>query len=111
MKIEIQTNLGKRYIGDYNSETKKFYKIVSESKHLFKKLDAWGIDGYYFEEVLLPNKAVIQIYDKESNFDYYIDATDFKKHGMYFHFKNNNEDNKAQIFCPRRNFAKLFRDY
>lgn len=110
MKIAIKTDKKVRYIGDYNPDTKVFYKEVQESKHLFRKLDAWGIDAYYFTEVLLPNKAVIQIYDKENRVDYRIDSFDFKKHSQYFHFKGQ-EDNKAQIFCPRRNFTRLIRDY
>lgn len=111
MKIEIQTNKGKRFIGEYSPIEKVFYKVVQSSKHLFRKFDAWGIDGQFFEEVLLPNNVTIKIYDKDTNFDYYIDANTFKKHGVYFHFKNKSEDNRAQIFCPRRNFAVLNRDY
>ena len=108
MRVQIQTDKRSRYIGDYNPEFKIFYKEVNNSKHLFRILDAWGIDGYYFTEVLLPNNATIQIYDKESNMDYFIKAEDFKKHSQYYHFKGQ-EDNKAQIFCPRRNFGQIFR--
>ena len=106
MKVEIQTNLRKRVIGDINVDTQTFTKEVKESKHLFRKLDAWSIDGYYFREVLLPGNYKIIIKDKETGITYSIDAKEFNKHGQYYHF-NKVEDNKAQIFCPRRNFTIL----
>jgi len=104
MKIGIMTNKRERYIGDYLPEINVFRKNVKESKHLFRKLDAWGIDGYFFTEVLLPKNALIHIWESEMGLHYRITAKEFKKYGRFYHF-NKGEDNKAQIFCPRHRFT------
>jgi hypothetical protein len=100
MKIEY----GKKMIGEY--ENNVFKKAVKKSKHLFRKLDAWGIDGKYFAEVLLPNNALIKITDKEENKTYTIQAEEMDKKGQYFHFKGK-EDYGNQIFCPRKYWETL----
>ena len=106
MKIVLKTNRRNRFIGTYDAEKNTFTKVVRVSKHLFRKLDAFGIDGYYFREVLLPNNTLIKVLDKDERVEYLIRAEDFNKHGQYYHFNKDGEDNKAQIFCPRRNFLK-----
>jgi len=79
-----------------------FYKAVSKSKHLFKMLDAWGLDSELFNKYLLPKNMHLVVYDKEEKLVYEIDAKDFDKNAQYYHFKNGNQDHRTQIFLPRR---------
>jgi len=104
----VRINVGtphERMIGEVFPQSKLFKKTVSKSKHLFQVFDAWGIDAMYFTEVLLPNDYSIYIYDTDEHKHYKISAKEFKKHAQFFHFKNENEDHRAQIFCSRRNFV------
>lgn len=107
MRIAIRINQNtpkERMIGFYYTKEKMFYKEVRESKHLFKKFDAWGIDSDYFTDVLLPNNCLIKINDLENRKMYSIKAEKFKKKAKYFYFKDQKQDHRAQIFCPRRHF-------
>lgn len=93
--------IGKKEIGKLDKETKVFYKTVSLPKHLFKILDAWGIDSEVFTKILLPMECLIQVYEKEGGAVYKITAKEFLANGQYYHFKDQREDYRAQIFCPR----------
>jgi hypothetical protein len=104
--IKIKTDKRERFIGKIDYDNKTFNKIVRRSNHLFKKFDAWGIDAQIFTDILLPANYTIHIFDTEEMIDYYITAKDFKKHSRFLHFTDN-EDNKAQIFCSRVNFAQI----
>jgi len=95
-----------RIIGILDSEKKTFSKRIFKSKHLFKKFDAIGIDANYFTDVLLPNNYLIRVWEKEDNIIYFVDAEKFKKKGFYFHFKNEDEDHRAQIFLSRRHWSQ-----
>jgi hypothetical protein len=106
LNIKIKTNKRDRFIGKLDYETKTFYKEVKKSVHLFKKLDAWGIDAKFFNDVLLPNNFTIHIFSKDEQIDYYISAEKFKKYSQHFHFIEE-EDNRAQIFCSRVHFSSL----
>jgi hypothetical protein len=97
-----------RIIGELFVDKGVFFKQVSKKKHLFRKLDAWGIDAEYFENVLLPNNYFIQILDKDENKYYGIEAQEFKKNRKFFHFKNPGEDHRAQAFLPLR-FWKIIK--
>ena len=98
---------GTRMIGFLNHNRKTFKKEVYLSKHLFRKFDAYGIDAEYFTNVLLPNNYKIIVVEKEEKKVYNISVKGFKKHSMYFHFKENqNKDHRSQIFCPRRFWKK-----
>ena len=108
MNIKIKTNKRDRYIGTYYPDINKFYKEVFKSKHLFRAINAWGIDSKLFTEVLEPKNSLIHIYDKEKRVDYKIDAQSFKKYSLFFHFKNG-EDNEHQIFCPIHRFEQIER--
>ena len=102
MKIKIKTNKRTRNIGEYNKRTNTFTKNVKKSKHLFKMLNAWSLDSYVFNTIILPNlsKAKIKITDVENMVEYSISALEFKEHAVYLHFKGK-EDNKTQMFCNR----------
>ena len=90
-----------RKIGEYNPETNQFYKEVKMSKHLFKKMNAWGIDGQFFENVLVVNDTLVEVYDKENETTYFVKAKKMKAKGQYYHFKGK-EDHRPQIFLPLR---------
>jgi hypothetical protein len=96
--IRLENN---KVIGILDDKKKIFKKIVWKSKHLFRSLDAWGIDGKFFSEVLLPNNYTIQVHDKEENIIYETTAENIKKHGYFYHFKNKRGDWGVQIFLPR----------
>ena len=89
-------------IGMFYSDINMFVKRVKLSKHLFKVLDAWGIDSDFFTDVLLPRNISIKVVEEEERKEYTITAEKFKQKGQYSHFKNKNRDDRAQIFCPRR---------
>lgn len=107
MYIKVRTNKRERYIGNLDKSSKTFTKNVKESKHLFKKANAWGIDSETFNRILLPENYTIHIFDREQRMDYYISAKDFEKHLVYYHFINDDEDNKTQVFCPVTDFSQL----
>jgi len=98
--------VGKRIIGETDTDNRVFDKSVYKSKHLFKKFDSWGIDSDFFTDVLLPQDYTIRIFEKEDNILYKTTAEHWKKHARYFHFKQEDEDHKAQIFLSRRFFTK-----
>ena len=96
--------VGRRVIGEWHDDIKEFRKKVKLSKHLFRMFDAWGTDGKFFNDVLLPNNATIKIYDEENKILYISYAKDWKKNGQYYHFKGK-QDHKAQIFLSRKYFT------
>lgn len=89
-----------RNIGDWNEKKNLFVKQVYASKHLFKKFNAWGIDGSFFTNVLLPKNATIEVRDKENGIVYQAKAEVFQKHDLWFHFKSGTLDHESQIFLP-----------
>lgn len=98
MKVQITINGRPTVIGTLIDNT--FTKTVKESKHLFIKGDAWGIDAKYFTDVLLPRNTKIIVEDTENNKVYETTAEEMKKHGFYMTFKGH----EPQIFLSRRNF-------
>ena len=96
-----------RVIGELDLDRKIFFKTVRFSKHLYKKLDAWGIDAQYFKDVLLPNNIWVSIYDEEIGMWYGAWSQEIEKHGTHLHFKDKGEDHRAQIFLPRSYWRKL----
>jgi|TARA_R100000049_G_C1950854_1_gene98549 phenylpropionate dioxygenase-like ring-hydroxylating dioxygenase large terminal subunit len=98
MKVEI----GNRVIGETFPEERIFRKKVRISAHLYRVWDAWGIDAKFFTDVLLPMNYQIEVFEVEEGKIYEVDAEKFKKHGVYFHFKEEDEDHRAQIFLSRR---------
>ena len=107
--IPIRINKGTRQekmIGMLYPEEKLFVKTVYGSRHLFRVLDAWGVDARYFTRVLLPNDYLIKVIDKETNQIYLAKASKVKKEGEFYHFKKEGEDDKAQIFLSRKFWEK-----
>lgn len=81
-----------------------FIKKVREKQHLFRVLDAWGIDASVFRNYLLPNNAKIKIFDMENGKVYITDAKTYKEKGQYYHFKKAGHDYSPQIFLSRKYF-------
>lgn len=99
-KIQFHDGLRKRNIGTFNESTNTFSKVVDRRKHLFKKLNAWGIDAKYLNDVLLPNDSLIVVYDRFKEITYKVTASKMRERGVFYHFDDGTEDNGAQIFLP-----------
>ncbi len=92
--------LGRKNIGELDGDV--FYKEVLLSKHLFRVLDAWGIDSQTLSS--LPNKTKIEIHEQEENKVYRSTKEEFIEHGQYYHFKEPRTDHRVQLFLPRKCF-------
>ena len=90
-----------KIIGEVIPQDFLFKKSVNLSRHLMKKIDAFGIDAAYFTNVLLPNNYHIKITERDEHKIYRITAVEFKKNAEYLHF-NKDQDHGAQIFLARR---------
>ena len=97
MKIKIEN----KTIGDLDKEKKVFYKSVSKSKHLFRALNAWGMDNEVLES--LSDDFTIQVNEKEEGIDFFTTAGFFKEKGKFFHFKGH----RLQKFLPLKEFNTL----
>lgn len=98
-RIKLKNN---KTIGFLDEKRGLFIKKVRKSKHLFRKLDAWGIDYEYFSDILLPNNFKIRIVDLDDMMIYEILASEMKKQGIILQFG----DYGKQIFLPRNKFEK-----
>lgn len=98
----MKFRLNNRIIGEL--ENGVFTKKVRESQHLFRVLDAWGIDATIFHTHLLPINAKIKIFETERGKVYITDALTYKKKGEYYHFKKAGHDYSSQIFLKRKYF-------
>lgn len=102
MQVEITEADGAvKVIGELRDGT--FLKRVKKSKHLFKKLDAWGIDADTFKTMLRITANQILVFDIENDILYKTSVADFEKHGVFLHFK----PHRAQIFLPREKWEKI----
>lgn len=79
-----------------------FYKEVLLSKHLFRVLNAWGIDSQTLSS--LPAGTKIEIHEQEENKVYKTTKEEYIEHGQYYHFKEPRTDHRAQLFLPRKWF-------
>lgn len=98
MKIRVKGHV----VGDL--EDGVFFKKVRSSAHLFRKLNAWGIDGNVFTKCLLPINATIVVYDEEEGKRYQCTARQFEAKGTWLHFKEGTSDHYAQIFLPLKDW-------
>lgn len=98
MKQYVKTDDGRWVmVGDILDHLKLFRKTVSGSKHLFHKLDAWGIDAAFFDTTLHKLKCIV-LKDEDDCTYYVTSPARFKENGEYKHFTGYN----AQIFLPRK---------
>lgn len=80
-----------------------FSKEVSLSRHLFRVLNAWGLDSATLHK--LPNDTVIELHELEEDKWYKTTKEEFLRLGEhYLHFKTVVEDFKTQLFLPRRHW-------
>jgi len=96
----------KKIIGTLDPDIKVFSRKVQESKHLYKVLDAWGVDSQYFNDVLYPGGYTLKINDIEKKVHYQVTAEDFAKNATYLHFKTATVDHGAQLFLARKYWTK-----
>lgn len=96
--------IGRKNIGTFDFDSKKLHKDVKKSAHLFRALDAWGIDNATLEK--LPADAVIEIDDFEEQMRYTCTVQDYIDKGQFYHFKNQDADHKVQRFLARKNFTQ-----
>lgn len=92
--------VGKRMVGTYDNGV--FFKEINLSKHLFKVLDALGIDSKAINS--LPETTLVKIHDIEHDDVYTAIVGDFKKNGVYYHFKEEKKDHHTQLFLSRKYF-------
>lgn len=94
-RVYIDTGVGTRLIGNF--EDGVFISKRQASKHLYKKLNAWGIDSKALNG-LINDKQLKQviIIDTETNIRYITDASNFKKFGTTL----NHKPHRTQIFLP-----------
>lgn len=92
--------LGKKNIGEL--EDGVFCKEVLLSKHLFRVLDAFGVDSQTLAS--LPAGTKIEIHEEEENKVYKTTKEEYLEHGQYYHFKEPRTDHRTQLFLPRKWF-------
>ena len=93
--------IGRKRIGILDGGV--FFKEVYKSKHLFMVLDAWGIDSKTLHEI--PKGTRIVIHEQESNILYKTTREEYLENGEYYHFKNQSEDHRTQLFLRRKFFT------
>lgn len=94
-KVLIDTGVGTRHIGNF--EDGVFTSKRQSSKHLYKKLNAWGIDCKVLDGLMKDRGLhTVIIEDTETQTKYVTQAENFKNHGTILHFK----PHRPQVFLP-----------
>ena len=98
MKIKIRQEDGElRLIG--RVVDKRFFCIRYKSKHLYRKLDAWGVDINAIEDLSSKGKInSIVVLEKEEKKTYVTNVDEILEKGNYLHFK----PHRPQVFLPRK---------
>ena len=94
MQQLLSTN--NKRMGYIDTQEKVLHKRFKASKHLFKKLNALGLDYEAWKTVLLPQDYEIRALDEESDTVYYAQAHEFKEKGTVMQFKGH----ALQTFLP-----------
>ena len=90
-----------RRIGLYNTERNIFIKHgVKKSKHLFLKMDAWGVDENTFKNILKPGCRII-VEEVEENKRYETTKEKMLADGQYMNFG----EHGLQLFLPRNKWT------
>jgi hypothetical protein len=95
----IYRNNNNRIIGQVKGNT--FIKSVKKSKHLFKKLNAWGIDKAVLEQLLNDGVENIEIKETEEKKSYKAKLTEFNKYGEVADFGHG-----VQVFLSLSHYNK-----
>lgn len=94
-KVYIETAAGRRLIGNFEGGV--FTSKRQSSKHLYKKLNAWGLDVKAYDGLLKNQKLhTVRIHDIDTQTTYSTKAENFKKYGSILHFK----PHRTQVFLP-----------
>jgi len=89
----------KKHIG--RIENRVFCKQVKKSRHLFRKLHAWGLDSYTFNTMIKNQADLVRIHEIEENATYEISTAKFdEKAKEYNWYKNSNSNHRTQRFLP-----------
>jgi hypothetical protein len=106
MKVYIKTELGNRLIGKF--EDGVFTSHRQSSKHLYKKLNAWGIDCKVYDGLLADRGLhTVRIVDSDTKTIYGTDADNFKKYGTILHHK----PHRPQVFLPLQYWSETSKEY
>lgn len=101
MLLKIKDGEKWRPIGSIDHDNRRYEKLVRSSKHLFRVLDAFGIDAELFTTTLEPLDYGIFIHDKDEGVTYTTSSATFSQYGVYKEFK----PHRKQIFLPRKHFS------
>lgn len=84
-------------------EREAFIKHVKESKHLYRKLNAWGLDTEKFENEISEECDSIHVVDIENDTLYIAEPKDFQEHGEYLH----HEPHREQVFLSLEHWSAI----
>lgn len=120
-QLTIYINGKKKNIGEL-MDNGSYVKKVKKSKHLFRKLDAWGFDYRTLVDSILPQCSYVFVHDTEDGVYYMAEPKDFGSYvedeetgkGKFVpsglieirHY-NRGEDSGTQIFLARRHWRKF----
>jgi len=96
--ITIKVNGKKRNIGTIVGDT--YTKKVNKKRHLFKKMNAWGVDSKLLNTILLPENIKIVYETKPAR--YTTTPKTVKEKGEYLHFK----PHRSQVFLNINEWEK-----
>lgn len=98
----MQFKIGRKLIGTLTDGV--FHKEVWLSRHLFRVMDAWGMDSNILHK--LPAGTKIEIHELEEDKWYRTTKEEFLRLGeRYLHFKEPDKDHRVQLFLRRRHWA------
>lgn len=97
----MQFKIGRKLIGTLTGDV--FHKEVFKSRHLFRALDAWGVDSNVLHK--LPNGTKIEVHELEEDKWYRTTKEEFLRLGeQYLHFRGPSEDYLTQLFLRREHW-------
>lgn len=100
-KIMIDVGGTVKNIGFLEGEV--FTTHRKESKHLYQKMDAWGIDVKAYDGMRQnEGMTTVRVVDKETGITYSTHVDNFMSYGSILHHK----PHRAQVFLPRKYWSK-----
>ena len=87
-------NPKRQIIGRYDTENKVYTKYVTRSKHLFKKLNTYGIELAVWEDIWSRGCKYIVIHERDTHKTFVVDSNDVKEKGTVLQYEG------KQIFIP-----------
>lgn len=100
MHIAVEYEDGtRRAIGIVNGGV--LIRIVSLKKHLFRNLDAWGLDYGAYNVVVKRFERPTALYEEDSKMWYYCKPDVYAEHGVCMDYSPHG----VQIFVPRKHWT------